>query len=47
MEALLSTGKIKRKYKQSARKAVTNKLLRLTEKARNTEDPEKRRTLDS
>ena len=47
MEALLATGKIKRKYKQSARKAVTNKLLRLTEKARNTEDPEKRRTLDS
>ena len=47
MEALLATGKIKRKYKQSARKAVSNKLLRLTEKARNTEDPEKRRTLDS
>ena len=45
--ALLVTGKIKRKYKQSARKAETNKLLRVTEKARNTEDPEKRRTLDS
>ena len=40
-------GKINRKYKQSARKAATNKLLKLTKKAKNTEGPEKRRTLDS
>ena len=32
--ALLATGKIKRKYKQSARKAVTNKLLTLSKTAK-------------